>query len=159
MTSATPHHYHFCARRAAITLVLGALLASCGTEPNTDVAGAWSVTANYAGGAFACLVAATLTLNGTGSSVSWDFAQTQVNCTDNGIPVTIARDTTQVIGTVDGRKLSFTPQPPEGESPCALLNFEGQVAEDQVSGTVRTTPVFCQGTYVQMSGTWQAQRF
>jgi hypothetical protein len=137
---------------------LAALLAGCGTEPSLDIAGTWSVTASYSGGGSTCTVVATLTVFGTGPSWSGRLAETQAGCASNGVPVTFPPDTANVIGTADGRSLSFTPQPPEGESPCALLNFEGEVGGDQMSGTVRTTPVFCQGTYVQMNGTWDAQR-
>ena len=142
---------------AAKIFALGALLAGCGTEPNPDLAGAWSVTASYAGGGITCMVLATLTFDGSGSSLSGSFAESQVNCSDNGTPLTITPDTANVIGTANGRTLSFTPQPRQGESPCALLHFDGQVAGDRISGTVRTTPIFCQGTYVEMDGTWQAQ--
>jgi hypothetical protein len=147
-----------CRFRTATEFILAVLLAGCGTEPSPQVSGAWSVTANYAGGGLTCMVLATLTLNGSGTSLSGSWAEDQATCTDNGTPLTLTPDTASIIGTVQGGKLSFTPQPAEGESPCALLNFEGQVTGEQISGSVRTTPVFCQGTYVQMNGTWQAQR-
>jgi hypothetical protein len=133
------------------------LLASCGTEPSPDLGGVWSVTASYAGGTLSCTVLATLALNVSGSSVSGSFAENEANCSENGTPLTITPDTSNVIGTVDGRGLSFTPQPSEGDSPCAVFHFTGQVADDRISGTVQTSPVFCQGTYVEMTGTWQAQ--
>src|SRR3954454_23623451 len=140
------------------TLILAGLLAGCGTEPNPEVTGAWSVTANYAGGGLTCSVLATLTLDGNGPSLSGNLAESEATCTENGTPLTLTPDTANIVGTASGGKLTFTTQPSEGESPCALLNFEGQVGNEQMSGTVRTTPVFCQGTYVQMNGTWQAQR-
>jgi hypothetical protein len=104
------------------------------------------------------MIQATLTLDVTERSVSGSLAEKQAGCTSNGTPITLATDTANVIGTAEGRSFSFTPQPPEGDTSCALLNFQGQVAGDRMSGTVWTTPVFCQGTYVEMSGTWQGQR-
>jgi hypothetical protein len=104
------------------------------------------------------MVLATLTLDATEPSLSGSFAEKQGDCTSNGTPLTLVPDTANVIGNAEGRSFSFTPQPAEGESPCALLNFEGEAAGDRIAGTVHTTPVFCQGTYVQMSGTWQGQR-
>jgi hypothetical protein len=141
----------------ATSSALGALLLACGTEPNPDVTGAWSLTASYGGGGFACTVVATLTLQGSGS-LSGTFAEEQVDCTDIGTPIAITPQTTNVIGTVEGRTLIFTPQPPEGEAPCAVLTFRSTVAAERLSGTVQTTPIFCQGTYVEMTGTWEAQR-
>ena len=120
--------------------------------------GAWSLTATYAGGSLSCTVQGQLILDGSGSSLSGSLAEEQAGCTDNGTPIALTPDTLNVIATIAGRTLSFTPQAPEGEAPCAVLNFEGAVSGDQISGTVRTTPVLCQGTYVAMSGTWQAQR-
>jgi hypothetical protein len=137
---------------------LAALFAGCGTEPSPDLTGAWSISASYQGGALVCTLLGRLTLDASEPSLSGSLAEEQVDCTEAGTPLTIRRDTANLIGTVDGRNLSFTPQPPEGESACALFHFEGRVADDRMSGTVGTTPVFCQGTYVEMNGTWQAQR-
>jgi hypothetical protein len=156
MTSAT--RLQVCEFNRTTLVAVAALLAGCGTEPSPDMAGAWSVTANYAGGGLTCMVLGTLTLGSSGPSLSGSLAESEANCTENGAPLTLTPDTANIIGTADGQRLSFTPQPAEGESPCALFNFEGQIAGDRMSGTVRTTPVFCQGTYVQMNGTWQAQR-
>jgi hypothetical protein len=140
------------------TIGFAALLAGCGTEPSPHLAGAWSVTASFAGGGSTCTVLATLTLDDSGPSLSGSFAEHQVTCTTDGPPRAFTPDTTTIIGTADGRGLSFTPQPPEGESSCSLLRFEGEAAEDRMSGTVGTIPVFCQGIYVQMNGSWEAQR-
>jgi hypothetical protein len=139
---------------AALTVVL----AACGTGPTPDLAGTWSLTTSYGGGGFACTIQATLTLDGSGASVPGNLAQELVDCTDNGSPVAFALDTSSFTAAIGGRRISFTPQPEEAESPCALLGFQGTVSGDRMSGTVRTTPVFCQGIYVEMNGTWQAQR-
>jgi hypothetical protein len=93
-----------------------------------------------------------------GPSLTGSLAEEQVDCSENGTPLAVTPDTTSVIATLEGQDLSFTPQSPEGEAPCALFNFEGQVSDEEMSGTMRTAPVFCQGTYVEMSGTWQALR-
>lgn len=156
MTVSTPFQLRVLHWRSTCTLAV--LFAGCGTEPGPEVVGAWSVTASYTGGGFACAVLGSLTLDAAEPSLAGSLAEEQVDCTDNGTPLTITPDTANLIGTVEGRKLSFTPQPSQGESPCALLNFEGRIGDDQISGTVRTTPIFCQGTYVEMNGTWQARR-
>jgi hypothetical protein len=138
--------------------VLSLFLASCGTEPNANLVGAWSLTATYGGGDVTCTVLATLTLEGSGSSLTGTLAEEAGTCSDGGTEFPISPDTFDVIGTVDGRDVGFTPQPPEGQSPCSLFRFEGRVSGDRMSGAVRTIPVFCQGTYVEMNGTWQAER-
>lgn len=138
---------------------LAVALAACGTEPTPDLTGIWSFTTSYGGGGFACTILATLTLNGSGVSVPGSLAQEQVDCTDNGSPVTFASlDTSSFTAAIGARRISFTPQPSEAESVCLVFGFQGTVSGDRMSGTVRTTPVFCQGTYVEMNGTWQAQR-
>jgi hypothetical protein len=145
-------------RNRIMSLTLAALLAGCATEPSPALGGDWSLSASYSGGDLTCMLQATLTLYGSGPSLSGRLAETRVDCTSNGTPLTITPDTVQVVGTADGRRLSFTPQSPEGESHCAVFSYEGQAAEDRMLGTVRTTPVFCQGTYTQLNGTWHAQR-
>jgi hypothetical protein len=103
-------------------------------------------------------VLATLTFVGSRPSWSGTLAEEQVDCTSAGTPLTIAPDTLDVIVTLDGGTINFSPLSREGASGCADFNFEGRVWDDQMFGTVKTTPVFCQGTYVEMRGTWQAQR-
>jgi hypothetical protein len=137
---------------------LAVLLGACGMEPSPEILGVWSVTASYAGGGYTCTVLATLSVDVTAPSLSGSFAEREAGCINDGMPLTLTPDTANVIGTAEGRRFSFTPQPAEGESFCALLNFEGSVAGGRMMGTVRTTPVLCQGTYVQMSGTWEAER-
>jgi hypothetical protein len=142
----------------ATTLMLAALLAGCGTGPTPALGGAWNLTASYGGGGLSCTVLATLMLNGSGSALSGTFAERQADCTFNGTPTTITLDTADVLGTADGSKVSFTPQPGQGESPCALFRYQGQATDERMSGKVQTIPVFCQGTYVELNGTWQADR-
>ena len=144
--------------RCVKTCLVGALLTGCGTEPSPDVTGAWSLTTSYAGGDFTCTVLATLTLEGSGLSLSGIFAEEHVDCTNVGSPLTITPDTLSVFARVEGGTITFTPVSPDGGSGCADLNFEGRVHDDRIFGTVRTTPVFCQGTYLEMRGTWEAQR-
>jgi hypothetical protein len=153
----TSTQFHISVLHWARSCALGALLLGCVTEPS-PVRGAWSLTASYGGGDFTCTVLAKLTLDGSGSSYPGTFAEEHVDCTNAGTPLTITPDTLSVFATIQGRTISFTPQSLDGESGCAVLNFEGQVVDDRISGMVRTRPVFCQGTYLEMKGTWQAQR-
>jgi len=156
--AASPPRAALRVRHGNAIAALVVFLAACGTEPSPDLTGTWSFTTTYAGGSFACTILATLTLDGSGSSVPGSLAEEQVGCTDNGSPVTFAPDTSSLTAAVGGGRISFTPEPGEAESPCAVFGYKGSVSADRMSGTVKTTPVFCQGTYTEMNGTWQAQR-
>jgi len=145
-------------RRLMLTLASGTPSASCGTGPSPDVTGTWSFASTWGGGGFDCTVSGTLTLTPASGSMSGILVEEQVHCVDNGTPITVAPGSKDLLGEVNGRAISFSPQPPEGESPCVHIRYEGRASYNRLSGTVRTTPIFCQGTYEEMTGTWQAQR-
>lgn len=143
--------------RIEIGAILAVLVGACGTEPQPDVTGTWNLTASYAGGSLACALSGTLTLTGSGATVTGNL-EDQGQCTDGGTSITIPSETQSVSAAVEGRTISFTPQPVNGSGGCALLRFDGGVSGDEMSGTVETIQVFCQGTYTAMQGTWEAQR-
>jgi hypothetical protein len=135
---------------ALATLLGGA----CGTEPSPNIVGTWSLTSSHAGGSFACTIEAALTLVGSGTSVTGSLTEEQVTCTDAGQPIEIVPRS----GELDGREISFTTQIRRDSGDCAFEVFQGRVTDPTMSGVVETRPVFCQGTFVQMQGTWEAQR-
>jgi hypothetical protein len=138
----------------ALLLLAGA----CGTEPNPDVGGTWSLTSTSSGGDFACTVEALLTITSGGANLSGTLVEEQAACTSGGEPTEVVAQTYGIIGRLEGDDISFSTQEREGNSGCAFTVFEGRAADSTMSGRLETRPVFCQGTFVQMRGTWQAQR-
>jgi hypothetical protein len=149
------HSWRRCFRWApAVLLVAGA----CGTEPNPDVGGTWSLTSTSAGGDLVCTVEALLTITSGGANLTGTLVQEQVACTSAGEPSEAVAQSYGIIGTLEGDDISFSTQEREGHGGCAFTVFEGRAADSTMSGRLETRPVFCQGTFVQMRGTWQAQR-
>ena len=139
---------------AALTVLTGA----CGTEPRPDVTGTWTLTSSRAGGSFACTIVATLTLEESEGSLTGTLAEEQVSCSDNGQPVAVEPTSHTIAGELSGRRISFTTQVPAGSGACAFEAFEGSATDAAMSGSLETRPVFCQGTFVQMQGIWEAAR-
>jgi hypothetical protein len=139
---------------ALATLLVGA----CGTEPSPDIAGTWTLTRSLAGGSRACTTSAALTFAGSGASRTGTLTEEQVSCTDAGQPIDIAPQSYTIVGDLDGRDISFTTQIPRDSGICAFEVFEGRATDATMSGVVETRPVFCQGIFVQLQGTWEAHR-
>jgi hypothetical protein len=139
-------------------VVILMLAAACGTENSPDVGGIWSMSYDHAGGSFACTVQAHLTLEPDGTSLTGNLTEDQATCTNAGQPVQVQLQSFTVSGDLDGNQISFTAQPPPEGGDCAFEAFEGQVAEGGMSGSVETRPLTCQGTFIQLQGTWEAQR-
>jgi hypothetical protein len=131
---------------------------ACSTEPNPEVGGTWSLTSSSAGGDLVCRVEALLTITVAGSNLTGTLVQEEVACTRAVEPSPAIAQTYGIIGKLDGDDISFSTQEQEGGGGCAFTVFEGRAADSSISGQLETRPVFCQGTFVQMRGTWQAQR-
>jgi hypothetical protein len=131
---------------------------ACGTEPNPEVGGTWSLTSSFAGGDFACAVEALLTLTSDGADLTGTLVEEQATCTSAGEPIAVVTESHPIVGELDGDEISFTAQEGEGGGGCAIVVFDGRVDDSTMSGQLETRPVFCQGTFVQMQGTWQAER-
>jgi hypothetical protein len=99
-----------------------------------------------------------LVIDATEASVTGTLSENQASCTESGQPITVTLLTRSIAGGLDGRDITFTTQIPEGSGDCAFEAFDGRVSASSMSGVVETRPVFCQGTFVQMRGTWEAQR-
>jgi hypothetical protein len=134
------------------------LIAACGTEPSPNIVGAWALTSSTSGGTFACTVSASLVIEASEASVTGTLMQNQASCTDAGQPIPIVTQTRSIVGELDGRDITFTTQIPRDSGDCAYSVFDGRATAEDMSGVVETRPVFCQGTFVQMRGTWEAQR-
>jgi hypothetical protein len=130
----------------------------CGTEPTADIVGTWSLTSSTSGGGIACTAVAILTVEQSGASITGSLAEQQVSCTEAGQTLPVQARTRAIVGEVSGRDISFTTQVPEGGGDCAFDAFDGRVTGGAMSGAVENRAVFCQGTFVQMRGTWQGQR-
>jgi hypothetical protein len=144
-------------RWIGISALAAILVGGCGTEPQPEVSGTWNLTARYGGEGSSCIRSGTLTLAGSGAAVDGTLEH-EAECTEGGTPRVVPPETESVSATVEGRFISFTPLPLNGETGCAVLRFEGRVGDDVMFGTVETIPVFCQGTYTPMQGSWEAER-
>ena len=133
-------------------------LVACGTEPTPEITGSWSLTASYAGGTLSCTLQATLHLDGNGASIPGSLIENAASCTDAGRPIDLVPQSHTLVATLNGRSISLLPQPPPEARGCALFRYEGTLSSETMSGTVATEPDFCQGTYVQMNGSWHAER-
>jgi hypothetical protein len=134
------------------------LVAACGTEPSPNIVGAWALTHTLSGGGVECTVSASLIIDASESSIVGTLSENQASCTQSGQPIEVTLLTRSIAGGLDGRDISFTTQIPEDSGDCAFEAFDGRVSASSMSGVVETRPVFCQGTFVQMSGTWEAER-
>jgi hypothetical protein len=134
------------------------VIAGCGTEPSPNIVGTWALTHTLSGGGVECTVSASLIIDASESSVTGTLSETQASCTQSGQPIAVTLLTRSIAGGLEGRDISFATQIPEGSGDCAFEAFDGRVSASSMSGVVETRPVFCQGTFVRMSGTWEAQR-
>lgn len=133
------------------------MAAACGNEPSPDVTGAWTLITSFAGGNLQCTSQGTLTLENTGAGLSGTFVEEAASCTESGTPISLVLSSYTLSGSVEGSSIDFTLQPQDGQQGCAEFRFQGQTAESHLSGAISTQPVFCQGTYTEMSGSWTAE--
>jgi hypothetical protein len=132
---------------------------ACGTEPKPEVGGTWSLTSSFAGGDFACTVEALLTLTTDRADLMGTLVEDQATCTSAGEPIEVVTQSHAITGELDGGEVSFRTLVGEGSGDCATMVFEGRASgESTMSGQLETRSIFCQGTFVQMHGTWQAER-
>jgi hypothetical protein len=134
------------------------LVGACGTEPNPEVGGTWSLTSSFAGGDVACTVEALLTLTTDAEDLTGTLIEEQATCTSAGESIEVATQSHPIVGELDGDGISFTAQVDEGGGGCAVMVFEGRASASAMSGQLETRSVFCKGTFVRMHGTWQAER-
>ena len=141
-------------------LAPAAVLAACGGELGpVELGGRWAVTADYGGGTIQCSVAGALEFPADPASGPGSYQEERVDCTDAGVPLDIQPQTYTVVHSLENRSITFVPYPePDPGAACAVLRFAGSVGADRMGGTVETMPVFCQGTYLEMRGTWRASR-
>jgi hypothetical protein len=148
------------ALRGSIAFALvAAMTTGCGSEPSPpDVTGTWALITSSTGGNFECSSQGSLTLQSDGAELGGTFVEEQAGCSELGSPISVVLSSYTVLGSVGGSFISFRLQPAEGQEGCAEFRFQGRITESELSGTLGTQPVFCQGTYIEITGTWIAQR-
>jgi hypothetical protein len=138
------------------TLVI--VIGACGTDPSPDVTGSWSTTMSFAGGSLECSTQGVLTLQGTGSDLSGTLVEVQAACSEQGVPISISLSDYSIAATREGSSIGLRLQAPPEQQGCSEFVLDGQARDAEMTGTLATEPIFCQGTYVEMTGTWSATR-